>query len=144
MYSPEEGDRDAAKNDGAPHAGAVLCIARRAHAENGPPHVLLCLLRQALNSQGRLHVASDSFATKSNQSYILHFFNSFQVLSSHDLHKRAMPCVLPGTHMQIVCLRSSIFSPAGSLGPLFKILIKILGSLEILFGALPARIGITT
>ena len=35
------------KNDGAPHAGAVLCIAGRAHAEDGAPHVLLCLLQQA-------------------------------------------------------------------------------------------------
>ena len=41
---PEEGDGYAAEDDGTPHARAVLCVARRADAEEGPPHVLLRLL----------------------------------------------------------------------------------------------------
>lgn len=44
--SPEEGDGDAAEDDGAPDARAVLSVARRAHAEDGPPHVRLRLLHQ--------------------------------------------------------------------------------------------------
>ena len=46
LASPEEGDGDATKDDGAPHAGAILGVARRAHTEDGPPHILLCLLQE--------------------------------------------------------------------------------------------------
>ena len=43
-HTPEEGDGDAAEDDGAPDARAVLGVAGRAHAEHRPPHVLLRLL----------------------------------------------------------------------------------------------------
>ena len=47
QVTPEEGDRYAAEDDGAPHARAVLRVARRADTEDGSPHVLLRFLQDA-------------------------------------------------------------------------------------------------
>lgn len=41
---PEECHGDAAECDRAPNPSAVLGVARGAHAEHRPPHVLLCFL----------------------------------------------------------------------------------------------------
>ena len=46
----EEGDRNAAKGDCAPHTRAVLSVARRAHAKHAPPHIRFRLLHARTSS----------------------------------------------------------------------------------------------